>query len=99
MRDLQRAHIALGDGVKKQYPSETAPLNKMTKRIVAKRDLPAGHVLTQDDLDYMIPVEAKITKNALPPKFVYDFYGKTLVKAVPAQEVVGWEEIGQTGPN
>jgi sialic acid synthase len=98
VRDLQRTHIALGDGVKKQYPSETAPLNKMTKRIVAKRDLPAGHVLTEADLDYMIPVEPKITKNALPPKFVYDFYGKTLIKAVPAQEVVGWEEIGQNGP-
>ena len=24
--------------------------------------------------------------------------GKTLVKAVPAQEIVGWEEIGQTPP-
>jgi hypothetical protein len=46
----------------------------------------------------MIPVGPKITENALPPKFVYDFYGKTLVKAVPAQEIIGWAEIGQTGP-
>ena len=31
-RDLKRAHFALGDGVKKRYASEMAPLSKMTRR-------------------------------------------------------------------
>lgn len=31
-RDLKRLHIALGDGVKKYYPSEVAPIAKMRRR-------------------------------------------------------------------
>ena len=47
VRDLRRARVALGNGVKTPYPSETAPLMKMAKKLVASRDLPAGHVLTR----------------------------------------------------
>jgi N-acetylneuraminate synthase/sialic acid synthase len=68
----------------------------MVKRMVAARDLPAGHVLTEADFDYRIPVEAKITPNALPPYWVDCFIGKTLVTAVPAEEIIGWTEIGET---
>ena len=32
VRDLTRAHAALGDGQKKRYASEVAPLSKMTRR-------------------------------------------------------------------
>ena len=31
-RDLSRAHVALGDGVKRYYPSEVAPISKMRRR-------------------------------------------------------------------
>jgi N-acetylneuraminate synthase/sialic acid synthase len=31
-RDLQRAHVALGDGVKRYYPSERKPIAKMRRR-------------------------------------------------------------------
>ena len=96
VRDLQRTALALGDGAKVPYESETRPLNKMVKRMVAARDLPAGHTLTQADIDYRIPVEAKITPNALQPYWVDHFVGKTLVAAVPAQEIIGWVEIGET---
>jgi N-acetylneuraminate synthase/sialic acid synthase len=96
VRDLERTHIALGDGQKIPYESETKPLNKMVKRMVAARDLPAGHVLRFEDIDYRIPVEAKITPNALQPYWVDYFVGKTLKTAVPAQEVIGWAEIGET---
>ena len=95
VRDLQRTAIALGTGEKTPYESETKPLNKMVKRMVAVRDLPAGHVLTEADIDFRIPVESKITPNALQPFWVYEFLGKTLVKAVPAHEVIGWDEIGE----
>ena len=54
-RDLQRARVALGDGVKSTYPSERAPLIKMGKKLVAARDLPAGHALSLDDIAIKSP--------------------------------------------
>ena len=96
VRDLQRTVEGLGDGRKVAYESETRPLNKMVKRMVAARDLPAGHVLTEADIDYRIPVEAKITPNALPPYWVDVFVGKTLKVAVPSEEIIGWTEIGES---
>ena len=47
VRDLDRLHVALGDGIKSQYPSESDPLQKMGKKIVAARALPKGTVLIQ----------------------------------------------------
>ena len=61
VRDLRRARVALGNGVKTPYPSEAAPLKKMAKKLVAGRDLPAGHVLTADD------VAIKSPGDGLPP--------------------------------
>jgi N-acetylneuraminate synthase/sialic acid synthase len=62
-RDLSRLHMALGDGCKKTYESEVAPALKMAKKLVAARDLPAGHVLADGDVvmkspgDGMAPYE------------------------------------------
>ena len=50
VRDLERTHQALGDGEKKLYDSEKAPIVKMGKSLVVARDLPAGHVLGRDDV-------------------------------------------------
>ena len=55
VRDLERVHQALGDGVKRVYDSEVAPITKMGKSICAVRDLPAGHVIESDDLCYKSP--------------------------------------------
>jgi N-acetylneuraminate synthase/sialic acid synthase len=95
VRDLHRTVDALGTGEKAPYESEVKPLNKMTKRIVAARDLAAGHVLSEADLDFRIPTEAKITTNALPPYWVDHFIGKALKMPVKAEEVVGFDEIGE----
>jgi sialic acid synthase len=55
VRDLRRARLALGDGTKTMHASEAAPIVKMGKKIVAARDLPAGHVLERDDLALKSP--------------------------------------------
>ena len=55
VRDLKRTRVTWGDGVKKVYPSEQAPLSKMSKAIVAARPLPAGHILTADDVAFKSP--------------------------------------------
>lgn len=96
VRDLHRTVEALGDGRKVPYHSEDKPLAKMVKRMVAARDLPEGHLLAEADIDYRIPVDSKITPNALPPYWVDHFVGKRLRKGVPAHEIIGWAEIGET---
>ncbi len=55
VRDLSRLHAALGDGTKKVYDSETPPIVKMAKTLVAARPLDAGHVVTADDIALRSP--------------------------------------------
>ena len=55
VRDLHRCRIALGDGLKHVYPSEREPMIKMGKGLYAARDLPAGHVLTIEDIAIKSP--------------------------------------------
>ena len=62
-RDLERARLSLGDGRKTVFASEAAPVLKMGKKLVAARDIVAGHRLTTDDVatkspgDGLAPVE------------------------------------------
>ena len=37
VRDISRAQVAMGDGIKKTYPSEDEPLRKMATSIRANR--------------------------------------------------------------
>ena len=55
VRDLRRTRVALGDGTKNVHSSEVAPATKMGKKLVAARDLPAGHVLTDADIVFKSP--------------------------------------------
>jgi N-acetylneuraminate synthase/sialic acid synthase len=55
VRDLQRCRVAMGDGVKRTYDSEVNPLIKMGKKLVAARDLPAGHALQREDIAIKSP--------------------------------------------
>lgn len=55
VRDLKRTKIALGDGVKKIYPEEIQPIIKMSKKIVAAKDLCAGHQISIEDISFKSP--------------------------------------------
>lgn len=55
VRDLRRVRLALGTGVKTVYAREIAPATKMSKKIVAARDLQAGHRLAPGDLALKSP--------------------------------------------
>lgn len=72
VRDLRRAQVAMGDGIKRVYPSEIAPISKMGKKLVAARDLPAGHRLTAKD------VAIKSPNDGLPPYELDNVIGKVL---------------------
>ena len=94
MRDLERTRTALGDGVKRPYASETGPLNKMIKRIVAARHLRAGTVLTADDLAFRIPDSSKIAPEALQPCEVDGLIGKVLKRDIAVEELVTYDFVG-----
>jgi N-acetylneuraminate synthase/sialic acid synthase len=81
VRDLRRARVALGDGVKQVYPSEVNPISKMGKKLVAARDLPAGHRLTEADIAIKSPADG-----GLPPYELDNVIGKVTRKALSEDE-------------
>jgi sialic acid synthase SpsE len=87
VRDLHRAGIAMGDGVKRIYDKEKPARLKMGKKIVAARDLPAGHVLEAGDIAYKSPGDG------LPPYRDEDFFGAKLTRAVSEDESLTLDHV------
>ena len=78
VRDLKRVPAAIGDGTKRPLPSEAKPLEKMGKKLVAARDLPAGHVLAEGDLVAKSPAD-----QGLPPYELEGLRGHPLLRSSP----------------
>jgi N-acetylneuraminate synthase/sialic acid synthase len=88
VRDLHRVPDALGDGVKRRLPSEERPLHKMGKKLVAARELPAGHVLVEGDLVAKSPADG-----GLPPYELDRLLGKRLLRPLALEEDVALEAV------
>jgi len=68
---------------------ETAPLRRLfTRSIVARRAMPAGTVLTRDDLAIKKP------GTGLPPSQLDTVVGKRLARAVAADQLLAADDIG-----
>jgi len=87
VRDLKRARIALGDGVKRPFPSEAKGMLKMAKKLVAARDLPAGHVLAAAD------VAIKSPNDGLPPYEFDRVVGRRLTRALSEDDNITFEDL------
>jgi sialic acid synthase len=85
VRDLRRARVAMGDGTKRMHPSEVEPAVKMSKKLVTSRPLPAGHVLTREDL------VAKSPGDGLPPYELDRLIGRVLRQPVEAETSLSFE--------
>jgi N-acetylneuraminate synthase/sialic acid synthase len=93
VRDLERTHKAMGDGVKKIYDSERAPIVKMGKSLVVARDLPSGHVLRAEDIVMKSPgggippyeLDAVIGRVTLKPLHEDDFLSLDVLSNTDAQ--------------
>lgn len=72
VRDLKRASIAYGDGIKRVYESEVAPLIKMGKKLVAARALKAGQPIKREDIAIKSPGDG------LPPYEIDRVIGRIL---------------------
>jgi len=87
VRDLRRAPVAMGDGIKRVLPCEDKPLFKMGKKLVAARDLPAGHVLARED------VAIKSPNDGLPPYELENVIGKMTLRALEEDENILFEDL------
>jgi sialic acid synthase len=88
VRDLRRAPAALGDGVKRPLPVERKPLEKMGKKLVAARELEAGHVLAEEDLAIKSPADG-----GLPPYELDRIVGLRLQRALRPDENVELADV------
>jgi len=89
VRDLDRTFQALGDGVKKIYESERAPILKMGKSLVVAKDLPAGHVLGPSD------VVMKSPAGGIPPYEWDAVIGRVTLKPLHADDFLTFEVLGE----
>lgn len=87
VRDLRRAQVAMGDGIKRVYPSEAAPISKMGKKLVAAHNLRAGHRLTEADIAIKSP------DDGLPPYELDHVIGKVLKKHLSEDDNLTFENL------
>ena len=89
VRDLERTHKALGNGVKKIYESEKAPIVKMGKSLVVARNLPNGHVLGPDDIVMKSP------GGGIPPYELNKVLGRVTLRPLTEDDFLSFEVLGK----
>jgi len=92
VRDLDRTYRATGDGRKKVYESERAPILKMGKSLVVARDLPAGHVLGPAD------VVMKSPAGGIPPYELENVLGCTTLRALHEDDFLSFDVLSRKNP-
>ncbi len=92
VRDLDRTFRAMGDGVKKVYESERAPILKMGKSLVVARDLPVGHLLTSGD------VVMKSPAGGIPPYELDNVLGCTTLRALHEDDFLSFDVLSRKNP-
>jgi sialic acid synthase len=89
VRDLERTHAAMGNGQKKIYESEKAPIVKMGKSLVVARDLPSGHVLTAADIVMKSP------GGGIPPYELDSVLGRTTLRPLHEDDFLSLDVLSK----
>ena len=87
VRDLDRARIALGTGIKETYPSELAPLVKMGKKIIAAKNIVKGAIVLESDLAYKSPGDG------ISPAQSEAIIGRTALRDIVAGESLRFSDV------
>jgi len=82
VRDLSRAKLAFGDGIKTSYESEREPLRKMGKMIIAARDIEANQILGVEHLEIRSPAEG------LVPARIEFLIGRRILRSISTGEPI-----------
>jgi sialic acid synthase len=89
VRDLERTFKAMGDGAKKVYDSERAPIVKMGKSLVVARNLPSGHVIGPHD------VVMKSPGGGIPPFDLDKVIGRTTLTPLYEDDFLSFEVLSK----
>ena len=92
VRDLERVQVAIGNGVKRTYESEIAPIIKMGKKLVAARDLPAGYTIQREDIAIKSPGDA------LPPYEIDKVIGRVTREAMKEDDDITYKVLNGSEP-
>jgi sialic acid synthase len=87
VRNLNRIPILLGSPEKQLLESEKRPLKKMAKTLVAKTNLSAGQILTEEDIAIKSP------GGGLPPYEIGNLIGKVLIKELKEDDHILFEDL------
>ncbi len=85
--DIRRVETMLGHGRKEPAASERPGMEWALKSLVARNDLPAGHVIAETD------VAAKRPGTGISPGDLADVIGKRLKQPVAADAPLTWEVL------
>jgi sialic acid synthase SpsE len=88
---VRRTEAMLGEARKQPSPGEAEVARKIRRCIVAVRDLPAGHILTRQDVDFATPAP---TENELAPKDVDGILGRELQQEIKKGNAISREAVG-----
>jgi N,N'-diacetyllegionaminate synthase len=87
VRGVRAIESALGDGAKRPMPCELDTRAVARRSLVAARALPAGHRLDRAD------VAIKRPGTGIPPADLERALGRTLARAVAADELLDWDAL------
>ncbi len=87
VQEIRRIEAMLGDAIKRPAPCESAGMDWALKSLVASRELPAGHMLTGEDL------VAKRPGGGVAPARIEELVGRTLRRRVPADDPIRLEDV------
>lgn len=90
VRDLNRVNLAMGDGAKRVYDSEKAPMLKMGKKLVAACDLPPGHTIRREDIAIKSPGDG------LPPYEIDKVIGRVTRQALEQDQDICYQLLNGT---
>ncbi|MFQ3547121.1 MAG: N-acetylneuraminate synthase family protein [Termitinemataceae bacterium] len=86
-----RIEAVLGDGIKRLAESEKANYDRTNRSIHAVRDLPAGTVLTANDMAVLRT--EKILRPGLHPRWFNSLVGRSIKTDIPAGEGIRFEDV------
>lgn len=87
VRDLERTWLAMGDAVKKVYPSEVNPILKMGKSLVASQDITPGTILSAANVTMKSPA------GGLPPYEWDRIIGRTAQRPIAEDAPITLDDL------
>ncbi len=87
IRDISRAQVALGDGIKTTYPSEQNPLRKMATSIRASKNLNTNHKIDKEDIVFRAP------NDGLDPYNFEKVIGRKLNKDLKEDDLITFDDL------